>query len=363
VIPSLEALGEALRRAPIAPTSVADLLARQDAYRAFHQVVREIFPEAEAEILGAAARGGDREAARVWAFLQRVEAEYFPVCELDEYDQILGGIPFARNGWSYERFLELDLPPGELLLFVLCAQPYETGHDSRLALLDAAEAHVARALLAELPPGGLTPAELHARLDGTPYAAAAEYADWLWGETGSAFLDVDDEMAADVEWTRDAVLELADHWNQARAILGRIGELAAWLAADPPTCFARVLDAALDRDAHLDYERMRRCYACEITEAGVVPIPHDDPDAEPLPLGPAARGGRAERPAATAPRLPRRVRRAARLRRRRGAHQARLRPRRGPRPRPRAGSRQRAPAVGHRMVEQDLVGRAGRRLA
>jgi hypothetical protein len=293
VIPSLAALGEVLRRAPLAPLSLVDLLERHDAFIAFRRVVREVFPEAETEILNAAA-DGDRESARVWAFLQRVEAEFFPVYEFEEYEQVLGGIPFIRNAWSYDRFHELDLAPGELLLFALCAKPYESGADSRAALLDAAEAHVPRALLAEIPAGGLTPAELHERLDGTPYAAAAEYADWLWGETGSVFLDVDEEMVVDVEWTRENVLELADQWRLARGILNRIGELARSLEADPPPRFEQLLDAAFGRDAQLEYQRMRRFYACEITQAGLVPIPHDDPDTPdgagsvPVPLGAAA---------------------------------------------------------------------------
>ena len=44
--------------------------------------------------------------------------------ECDDYDQVLGGVPFVRNAWAYDRFHELDLPLGELLLFALCAQPY-----------------------------------------------------------------------------------------------------------------------------------------------------------------------------------------------------------------------------------------------
>ncbi len=291
MIPSLEALGEVLRRAPVAPSSVVDLLERHGAYLAFRQLVRDVFPEAEAEILAATGRDGDRESARVWAFLHKVEAEYFPVYEYDEYEQVLCGIPFVRNAWSYDRFHELDLSPGELLLFALCAQPYESGYDSRVALLDAAEAHVPGALLAELPAAGLTPAELHERLDGTPYGAAAEYADWLWGDTGSVFLNVDEEMVADIEWTRENVLELADHWRLARELLDRTGELARWLEADPAARFERLLAAALGRDAHLEYELMRRFYACEITEHGLLPVPHDEPeDAEPLPvsLGAAA---------------------------------------------------------------------------
>jgi hypothetical protein len=277
--PSLAALGEALRRAPIAPLSLVDLLGRHDALIAFREVVREVFPEAEAEILGATGPNRDRESARVWAFLSRVEAELFPVYDLDEYDQVLCGIPLVCNAWSYDRFHDLELSPGELLLFALCAQPYLSGYDSRVALLDAAEAHVPGALLSDVPEGGLTPAELHERLDGTPYAAA-EYADWLWGETGSVFLDVDDETVADIAWTRENVLELADEWHLARELLDRTSELARGLEADPAPRFARLLDAALGRDPHLEYERMRRFYACEITEQGLVAVPHDAADAD-----------------------------------------------------------------------------------
>lgn len=267
--------------------SVAALLGNHRAYVAFREIVREIFPEAEAEIMGVAETGGSRESARVWAFLHKVEAEYFPCYEVDEYEQVVCGIPFVRNGWSYDRFHELDLRPGELLLFALCAQPYEPGYDTRVALLDAGGAHVPPDLLAEIPPGGFTPTELHERLDGTPYAAAADYADWLWGETGTLFLDLDEEVVvSDADWTRENVLELAEQWRRATAILDRIGELATWLETDPPGHFARLLDAALGRDARLAYERTRRLYACEITEEGVVPIPRNDPDVA-LPLGAA----------------------------------------------------------------------------
>jgi hypothetical protein len=147
---------------------------------------------------------------------------------------------------------------------------------------------VPRALLSEIPPDGFTPAELHECLDGTPFAAAADYADWLWGETETVFLDVEEEMVADVEWTRANVLELADQWHRAQEILDRIGALTAWIEADPATRFARLLDAALGRDAHLTYLHMRRFYACEITEEGLVTIRWDEPELLPLPLDAAA---------------------------------------------------------------------------
>jgi hypothetical protein len=244
----------------------------------------EIFPDAAAEILAAEQPGATREQARVWAFLHWVEAELFPVYELEDYDQVAWAIPFIRDGWSYDRLHELDLPPGRLLLLALCAQPVPTGMDSRLPLLDGAERYVPRSLLLEVPDGGLEPPALHERLDGTAYAGAAAFADWLWGETGTVFLDLDDEVeVSDADWTREIVDELARQWRIATVLLDRVDALAAWLEADPPVRFARLLDAALGRDARLEYERLRRLHVCEITEAGLVPIPRDH-DAEPGPL-------------------------------------------------------------------------------
>ena len=283
------ALGMALRRTPVTPTSVAARLSGHTGALAFRRIVQEIFPDAAAEILAADKPGATREQARVWSFLHKVEAELFPVYELEEYDQVAWGIPFIREGWSYDRLHELEMPPGRLLLFALCAQPVVGGMDSRVPLLDAAERYVPRALLLDLPAGGLEPAELHERLNGTAYAAAAEFADWLWGETGTVFLDLDDEVeVSDADWTREIVDELARQWRIATVLLDRIDALATWLEADPPAHFARLLDAALGRDPHLNYLHMRRLHVCEITEAGLVPITHDlgtEPGPIPLPVG------------------------------------------------------------------------------
>lgn len=278
-------LGQALRRRPVSPTSVAALLDGHAAQIEFRHIVEEVFPNEAAEILAVRQPGAGREQARVTAFLDRVGAELFPVYELEEYDQVVGGIAFVRNGWSYERWHDFDLQAGDLLLSTLCAPAYDDG--ARLALLDAAEQHVPRAVLAAIPEGGLSPAELHARLSGTPYVAAAEFADWQWSQTETIFLDADDEIDVDVEWTRENVAVLADQWRRAEEILDRITALTSWLEADLPTRFARLVDAVLERDHHLAYLQERRCYAFEITENGLIAVRPDEPDAVPLPIGTA----------------------------------------------------------------------------
>jgi len=279
------ALGRALRRTPVTPTSVAGLLEGHAAQLEFRRIVDEIFPVAAAEILAARRPGERREHARVAAFLDRVGAELFPVYEVEEYEQAIGSVPFIRNGWNYERHHALELHAGELLLSTLCAPAYDDG--ARLALFDVDEQHVPRALLATIPEGGFTPTDLHARLDGTPYIAAAEFADWQWGQTETLFLDADDEIDVDVEWTREHVDVLAEQWRRAEKILDSITALTTWLEAEPPVRFARLVDAVLDRDHHLAYLHERRCYAFEITPDGLIAVQPDEPDAVPIPIGAA----------------------------------------------------------------------------
>lgn len=297
-VPSLRGLGRLLRRAPVRPTSVVALLGRRGAYEAFRRLVREFVPDAEAAIMAAGQGGAGREAERCWAFLRAMERAYFPVHDLEEYEQVTYDIPIVRNAWSSERFHNVDLRLGELLLFALSAHPYEPG--ARVALLDAAEARAPRALLrpllAEIPDEGVPPDVLRERLGGTRYAGAADFADWLWGATGSVFLDVDDDEWLEIEWSRENVLELADEWRRAEAVLDRIDELVAWLEADPVPRFRELLGGALVHDFPSTYEQHRRAYACEITDAGVVPVPGDDDSSHAcsssgagslaLPLGP-----------------------------------------------------------------------------
>ncbi len=285
------ALARSLRRAPRSPTGLAALLAGRESELAFRDVVRQLFPaRVAAAILGARQPGADREAAQVWAFCQHVEQAYFPIYEVEAYEQVLCGIPFLRLGWSYDAFHDLDRDPGTLLLMALCAQPFGEGLDSRLSVLDAAEQlGIARDALAGIPPAGLTPAELHARLDGTPFAGAADFADWTWAQTETAFLDFDDETeVGDADWAREVVRELAEQWRRARSLMDRVDHLRAWLEADPAAHFADLLDAALGTSCRLDYERERRLYACEITHRGLVPTPDDEPDPLALPSGAAA---------------------------------------------------------------------------
>ena len=251
--PLTSALARALRRRPPAPVGVAALLTDCRGEADYRRLVARLFPDPgdAAAILGARPTGAhgwaDRETARCWAFGRLVEERLFPVYEMEEYAEVLRGVPFVRDGWTYERAHELEESRrGEWMLLVLCLGEAGPGGVARHEAL-AAGGGVRRADLARLPPDGLGRDTLHARLDGTPWAAAAEFADWLIGETGSCFLDYSDEvsMVDDGEWDADYLADLTVQWHRAEGFHTRIDALCARLGAAPTTRFAALVAAAL----------------------------------------------------------------------------------------------------------------------
>ena len=272
---SPRALATSLRRTPARPTSVAESLQGLDLLREFRRIVVSVFPEEAAAILGARSPGERREVARVEA-LVRVVCALFPVDECDSYEGIVGGIPFVRLGWDIERIESLDSRPGELMLLAVCEWPYDLGPGPRVALLDALAALVPADVLREVPEGGVAPETLRERLAATPYLPAAVFADWLFGQTDTVFLDCDLECDHEsIEWTPENVAELAAEWRRADGILTSVGDFADWLEVDPAARFASLARAALGRDPGAIYRQRRRLYACEITTAGLVEIAPD----------------------------------------------------------------------------------------
>jgi hypothetical protein len=236
-----------MRRGPPPPTGPIRLLRNFGVELAFREIVRRLLPEEADTILAAGRHRLDSDAERAYAFCAAIERQYFPIYECEEIEGLVYSVPFYRMGWSYDDFHDLDRRPGTLLLRALCAEPYESNVGARVPLLEAVEAlGVPSDVLERVPADGIPPAQLHKALDKTRHAAAAEFADWTWGETGSVFLDCDDEVeVVDTDWSDETVQELVDHWRAASALMERVYALEGWLEKDPASNFAQLLEVAL----------------------------------------------------------------------------------------------------------------------
>jgi hypothetical protein len=214
---------------------------------AFRELVRRLLPDDAESLLAKGRTGADREAERAWAFCAAVESRYFPIYECEELEPLVYSIPFQRFGWSYDAFHELDQRPGTLLLRAICAEPYAGSMGTRVPLLEAvANLGIPQTLLRRVPADGVSPEDLHARLDGTRFAAVADFADWTWGQTDLAFLDFDDEVeVADADWSDEVIQELTRQWQASEALMNRVAALQEWLEQAPGPNFAALVTAVI----------------------------------------------------------------------------------------------------------------------
>lgn len=245
-----QTLARRLRLGPPQPMVLVSFIGNIHVELAFREIVRRLLPAAAKRILTGGRRGRDRAAERVWAFCSEFERTHFPIYELDEVEPLVYSIPFQRMGWSYDAFHDLDLRVGTLMLRALCSEPYESTVGARVPLLQSLEqrASIRHDLLARIPEDGIRPTDLHTALDNTPYAAAAEFADWTWGQTNLAFLDCDDEVeVVDAEWSDENVRELTRQWKLASALMDRVAALEGWLEQAPAANFALLLETVLAR--------------------------------------------------------------------------------------------------------------------
>ena len=57
-----------------------------------------------------------------------------------------------------------------------------------------------------IPVEGISPTDLHTTLDGTRFLALPKFADWTWGQTDRALLDLDDEIeVAGADWRDESI--------------------------------------------------------------------------------------------------------------------------------------------------------------
>lgn len=272
-----QSLIAALRKHALpSPGDLIRQLQHGELMRMFRDLVMQWLPEHQAEIFSAGNGhyGENAEAQRCYAFVEKFGEKYFPINEFEEIEYLLWGPQYQHMGWTYDDFHQVDQwQPHFQMLLTLVESPYdwqdrladgdyvspgEAGFSverdvlrprnvsgTRLVLMEELEPVVGKDLLRRLPPP-MTPEQLHKRLDGTPYAAAAEFADWTWGQTGTAFLDMDPEVedGEDQVWDEATIQMLTQHWQRTKQILDRIDALSAQLKANPKEHFAALIAAA-----------------------------------------------------------------------------------------------------------------------
>jgi len=222
--------------------SIKNLIARLGSvedYLAFVRLVREFVPDFEQEIMVKA-----EPADQLARFARHFEDRYFPLWpmvgdgEMESYQELLYTIPVNVMGLSDDDMGEPEQLRNGLqmmLLFIV------DDNGPRAPLVNSVMNFLPESLVVRATPLSLE--DLHRLLDDTDYQGVADEADVWEHSTGSYFLDADDESAGYemIDWGREEVENLTEHWQRADQILERVYKLARWLEENPKQHFQKLL--------------------------------------------------------------------------------------------------------------------------
>lgn len=246
-----------LRRAPPSLAGLLHLIVPDEGYLEFLNIVRNLVPDYQGEILGAGSPG-----LQIVLFAARFREQYFPIPMLEDgyyddfgYYDLAHGLPLWSLGMGWDDWHELpDSRLGHRLLMCLVESPWFQDGGARIALMESCLEHVPAEIMRRVPADGYNPVLLHEWLDDGQYSAVAVNADMAWHETGSIFLDMDEEEWNFATWDLETVVDLTQQWQRADNLTDQVVELEEWLEADPPVRFGQLLD-------YIDSRRPRRSRA------------------------------------------------------------------------------------------------------
>jgi hypothetical protein len=248
--------------APPRLAGLQELVMGAEGLTEFLELVRRYTPDHEAEVMRAA---GPEE--RLPIFARHFKAAYFPLHWVFDgpmdggvgYSYMAESIHTLSLGWGDDDWHDIESRlVGHQLLFALCRCCDGTKHlyDDRVRIpaLEACAVHTRKDILTRIPNGGYTREELHRRLDGTEYEAAAKAADWFHNDTGNGFLDYDEEMSqyAQDPWDQESVAALTKLWAEADLLLDQVEALTLWLEKDTNRHFGQLLDFIEQRKEVMD---------------------------------------------------------------------------------------------------------------
>jgi hypothetical protein len=254
----VETLAHKLRSyLPPSLSALVAIIQDHEHYAEFVELVREILPEKERDILGEST-----PSKQISLFAKEFERRYFPLSESLQYENeqsyydILCNIPLIPLGIGYEDYDRLvqDGNDGIMLMTVFFEQPY--GDDgARIALVEGCRDYVSPELMQKIPVKGYSIDEMHHLLDATPYSDLAVWGDILFCNTDNFFLDTDDEMyynSLPPDWSRENIEWLTRAWREAQEKQEAVFEMAGKFEHKPKEFFQEVIEFIAKRQESKD---------------------------------------------------------------------------------------------------------------
>lgn len=253
LIAKLKSLG------PPSLTHLANYLSGAEDYTEFAELIREILPERELEILGEPTIG-----RQITTFASYFQDRYFPLHQSFFWDEwaaemtycdFLRGVPVILQSFSNMEYHELpgdDRAAQKLLTYLV--EPQYGESQARIPLGESCLEYVSMDLLEKVPKGGFQTEDLEKWLKGTPYEGLINWAKIVTHDTGNDFIDIDeDDLYSGMElppWNLQTVEYLTQEWHEGVLFWRPAEDLLTDVETDPANKFEELLNFILEkRDA------------------------------------------------------------------------------------------------------------------
>jgi hypothetical protein len=254
----LSVLMQRMRKGPPFLSHLINALGGEMFTEDFVELVRDLLPDREEEILAANAD------ERIDKFCALFSQRYFPLYNDrfgQDLDNFVRSIPIEVQGISEQFYHDFaDLRPGYILMLSLINSPFEYEYlegdssqkmlaSDKVPILDMTGTLIQDIdLLKRIPRHGWSNLEIRKRVQGTPlWWGLADYADWVDRATEWELLNYShDDAIITIPWSLEAVKTMTIEWPRIVAFWKRIDEVAAWLEKDIPGHYRELVEALLN---------------------------------------------------------------------------------------------------------------------
>jgi len=243
----LSLLASKLIVGPPALIRLIDIIEASDSVAEFLNLVRELLPDHEVDIMAAA-----EDNYRIERFCYYFGRQYFPLEDQNVFDDFtisdfLHHIPVPLMGFSFDDYAEFnEFREGFVLLLSMVESPYVS--DERLPILERVKEIVGKGLVELIPHEGWSLDDIHRMFEGSQYEGVIAFADWIHGNTGCMQLDANYAEYGPEMWSTGLVTGLTSEWPRVIDLQDKMHNMYAWLEEDMYHNFRKLLMTMLGRE-------------------------------------------------------------------------------------------------------------------
>jgi hypothetical protein len=239
----LEKLEEILKAAPPSIREFLDCFGSQEVVLEYFGLIDEYLPDHKQELTSLTLEKSLEK------FIEYFSDDYFPIYESGMWEGVDDGlgyfiryIPIQFEGFCSDDYdNSSDCVPALLLAEGVCENPYSSGE--RVSISEEFIKRFGENIADKIPAEGWKFADVEEALDKSPFKDFLIWCEWIFGQTGNAWMDTNEEdYSCEVEWDRASVDQLTEDWELQNKLRKRMGKFNQLMEKDPKAVATKIVN-------------------------------------------------------------------------------------------------------------------------